>query len=465
MAQAKKALCATRSRQGWVRYSGPLLSAVGAVMLGATAHAQTATPQDIDSLRKAIREQARELRAQAQRLNQQLRLLDAQQRQIQQLQARLPRTGGTGAAARPAQPPAGAFAQAAPAAETSGPPPGQAGGQAAPIQSPSQESVERSKNQLTLQTSPSLANTGGVLTPRGQLVVQPTFQYDYYAQNQAVVNGFTIVPGITFGNVNLNKLTQDVYTMGLRVRLGITDRLEVNAYIPYIVTNSTTTTSPETAGAAPLNVNATGHDIGDIQLGASYQINSGADGWPVFVANLQFKTITGTSPFDVPIYTTADPNGAFLQGLPKRLPTGTGFYTLTPSVTVLYPTDPGVLFLNVKGIYNIPRTVAVQNPSGGAPTSTSLAPGNGFGVAFGIGFSLNDRTSLSLGYEQDFYLAATENGQSIGGSSYRQGSFNFGLGYRLDNTQGINLGASIGVGPNSPGAEIVLQYSKRFGIY
>ena len=465
MAEATVAPSRTRCRQGRPRYSTPLLWAAGCVMLGASAHAQTATPQDIASLRKAIREQAQELRAQAQRLNQQLQLLDSQQRQIQQLQARLPRGGAAGATARPAQPPGSAAAQAAPAAAVSAPPQGQAAGHAAPIQGPSQEAVQRSKNQLTLQTAPSLANTGGVLTPRGTLVVQPTFQYDYYAQNQAVVNGFTIVPGITFGNVNINRLTQDVYTMGLRVRLGITSRLEVNAYIPYVVTNSSITTSPQTTGAVPLNVNATGRDIGDIQLGASYQINSGANGWPVFVANLQFKTITGVSPFDVPIYTTQDPNGSFLQGIQKRLPTGTGFYTLTPSVTVLYPTDPGVLFLNVKGIYNIPRTVNVQNPSGGAPTPIRLAPGNGFGVAFGIGFSLNDRAALSLGYEQDFYLASTQNGQAVGGSSYRQGSFNFGLGYQLDATQGINLGTSIGIGPNSPAAEIVLQYSKRFGIY
>lgn len=447
-------------RSPWLRSALMLLlSAAGCAVIAAGAHAQTPTEQEVEALRKAVQEQAQELRAQSQRLNQQLRLLDTQQQQIHRLQSRLAggqaAAGATAQAAPPAQP------QAREAAQSQGP----VQAQSAPIQNPSRAEVERKKNQLALQTSPSLANAGGVLTPRGALVVQPTFQYDYYAQNQAVVNGFTIVPGITFGNLNINRVTQDVYTMGLRVRLGITDRLEINAYIPYVVTNSTTTTSPETVGAAPLNVTSTGHDIGDVQFGASYQINSGADGWPVFVANLQFKTITGTSPFDVPIYTINDPNGAFLQGLQKRLPTGTGFYTLTPSVTVLYPSDPGVLFLNVKGVYNFARTVDVQNPSGGAPTSTRLQPGNGLGVAFGMGFSLNDRTSLSLGYEQDFYLAATQNGQAIGGSSYRQGSFNFGLGYQISPIQSFNLGASIGIGPNSPAAEVVFQYSRRFTLY
>jgi hypothetical protein len=154
-----------------------------------------------------------------------------------------------------------------------------------------------------------------------------------------------------------------------------------------------------------------------------------------------------------------------LQGIQKRLPTGTGFYTLTPSGTALYPTDPGILFANLKFIYNIPRTVGVQSPTGGPATSTRLAPGNGVGVTFGLGFSLNEKTSFSLGFEQDFYMAAEQNGHTIAGSSYRQGSFDFGLGYQLTNSQGINLGTAIGVGPNSPAAEIVLRWTNRFNVF
>lgn len=456
-----------------------LLSAAGCAILGAAAAAQTPTEQELDSLRKAVQQQTQELQAQSQRLNQQLQLLDAQQRRIQRLESELSarqpgaagRPASQAASAGPARTASGTQAQARGTAAGQPAPPdqpqaqGPAEGQAAPIQNPSEAEVARQKNQLALQTAPNLANTGGVLTPRGVLVLQPTLQYDYYAQNQAVVSGFTIVPGITFGNVNINRTTQDVYTMGMRVRLGITDRLEGNLYIPYVVTNSTITTSPQTSSATPLSVAPTGNDIGDIQFGASYQINSGRDGWPVFVANLQIKTITGTSPFDVPIYTTNDTNGTYLEGIQKRLPTGTGFYTLTPSVTALYPTDPGVLFANLKGIYNIERKVKVQSTSGGASTPENIQPGAGFGLTFGMGFSLNDQTSLSLGYEQDFYMSATENGKPISGSSYRQGSFNFGLGYQVSPVNSVNLGAAIGVGPNSPAAEIVLQYSRRFTVY
>lgn len=462
-----------------------LLSAAGCIALTASlgqggASAQTPTQQELDSLRQAVQEQAQELRAQSQRLNQQLQLLDAQQRRIQQLESQVSpgRRAAPQRAAASAQPPAQAPLTQAPAqaqAQMQVHPPAasapassdeaQASQQGAPIQAPPETEIDRQKNQLALQTAPNLAATGGVLTPRGVLVVQPTVQYDYYSQNQAVVSGFTLVPGITFGNVNINRRSQDVYTMGLRIRLGITDRLETNVYVPYVFTNSNTTTSPQSTSATPFSVGASGTDLGDVQFGASYQINAGTGGWPVFVANLQFKTITGTSPFDVPIYTINDPNGTYLQGLQKRLPTGTGFYTLTPSVTVLYPTDPGVLFANVKGIYNFSRRVTVQSTSGGAGTPTTLQPGSGLGISFGMGFSLNDQTSLSLGYEQDFYFAATQDGHNVAGSSYRQGAFNFGLGYQLSPVDALNLGASIGVGANSPAATLVLQYSRRITLF
>src|SRR5438552_5546010 len=93
-----------------------------------------------------------------------------------------------------------------------------------------------------------------------------------------------------------------------------------------------------------LSLSANGSGSGDVQFGASYQINSGESGWPIFVGNFLFKTVTGVSPFQVPIVTLNDLNGQFLAGTLTRLATGTGFYSLQPSLTVLFPTAPGVLF-------------------------------------------------------------------------------------------------------------------------
>jgi len=196
-----------------------------------------------------------------------------------------------------------------------------------------------------VETAPTLSTVGGVLTPKGQIVIDPSIEYDYWAQNQLGVNGFQIIPGIIFGNVFATRFEQNITTAAVTVRGGVTDRLELNAKIPYVYnTGSTSSLIPfGTNGTNPqlLSVSANGAGLGDIQFGASYQFNSGESGWPIFVGNFLFKTVTGVSPFQVPIITQSDPNGQ-LAGAPQKLATGTGFYTLTPSLTVLLPTAPGV---------------------------------------------------------------------------------------------------------------------------
>ena len=212
-----------------------------------------------------------------------------------------------------------------------------------------------------IETAPSLSTAGGVLTPKGQIVLDPSIEYDYWSQNQLGVNGFQIIPGITFGNIFANRVEQNITTAALTGRYGITDKWEVNIKVPYVYnTGNTISLIPVGTTAELLSVNATGTGIGDIQFGTSYQFNSGENGWPIFVGNLLFKTATGISPFDVPIITVNDPNGNFLEGQPKKLATGTGFFAAEPSLTVLLPTAPGVLFANLQDIHNLGRTVNVQ---------------------------------------------------------------------------------------------------------
>lgn len=330
-----------------------------------------------------------------------------------------------------------------------------------------EEKNKKKQTSLVLQTNSSLSNAGGVLTPKGTLVVEPEFNYSYYNTNQINVNGFTIVPGITFGNINVNKVQENLYTEQLTFRYGLTNRSDIYLRIPFDAGYSTTETSPVLVGqqVSPLVVSAHAFHLGDIEFGGSYQLNQGSESIPTFVANLNFKTITGTSPFSVPIFTDNSQAGTFLQGVDKQLPTGTGFYQLQPSLTILYPTSPVILFANLKYTHNFSRKVNVQNVGGGAPTPAVLQPGNGIGVSFGMGFSLNERTSFSIGYEEDQYFNQVENGQSIKGTAYDEGAFNFGLGYQVTPRVTVNAGVSIGVGPNSPAAQFVVRVPVSFNVF
>ena len=159
------------------------------------------------------------------------------------------------------------------------------------------------------------------------------------------MNGFQIIPGITFGNIFVNRVEQNIGTAAVTIRAGITDRLEANVKIPYVVNyGSTNSLIPLTDQAQNLGVNASNANLGDIQFGASYQINAGQTGWPIFVGNFLFKTITGVSPFELPIVTEQRPRapgtGNTSRAPPRSLPLGTGFYSLEPSLTVLHRWHP-----------------------------------------------------------------------------------------------------------------------------
>jgi hypothetical protein len=443
------------------------------------------TAEDLRQLRAAIQKELADLKKREQKLHQEFLRLDQKSQlldeQLRKLRAAGVGPGGTNpsAAAGGVAPPAGAGGSPKPAAatevaQTSAPPAAAqpapqggaaasaappAAGESAPISGPS---AEEQQTRQVVQTAPTLSTIGGVLTPKGEIVIDPSIEYDYWAQNQLGVNGFQIIPGITFGNVIATRFEQNITTAAVTVRGGVTDRLELNAKFPYVYNaGSTNDLIPSGATAQLRSVSANGVDFGDIQFGASYQFNSGENDWPIFVGNFLFKTVTGISPFEVPIITSqSDP----LAGTPRELATGTGFYALTPSLTVLLPTAPGVLFANLQLQHNLARTQPVQNPAGGPATPVSLQPGEAPAITFGIGFALNDRAALTLSYQQTHVFTAYENGRAIPGSPYSYGTFNFGLGYQISQSTRLNFSVGIGAGPNTPAAKVLLELPYRFSL-
>ena len=443
--------------------------------------------EDLKQLRDSIRKELADLKKREQKLHQEFLRLD-QKSQLLDEQLRKLRAAGT---AGPNAPPSPTATTVGPppevgtgpnlvagkeVAQTSAPTPGAgtqsvapaapspppAAGESAPISGPS---AEEQQARQVVETAPTLSTVGGVLTPQGQIVIDPSIEYDYWAQNQFGVNGFQIIPGITFGNVFATRFEQNITTAAVTVRGGVTDRLELNAKIPFVYNaGSTDSLVPVGQSAQLLSVGASGADIGDLQFGASYQINAGENGWPIFLGNFLFKTATGRSPFEVPVVTVNDPNGGFLAGTPKELATGTGFYSLQPSVTVLLPTAPGVLFANLQWQHNLARTQPIQNREGGPPTPVNLQPGEAPSITFGIGFALNDRAALTFSYQQTHVFTASANGQAITGSPYSFGTFNFGLGYQISQSTRINLSVGIGTGPNTPAAKVLFELPYRFSL-
>jgi len=235
------------------------------------AQAQSQPDNDLRELRTTLRRQFQSLKKQQEKLARELARLDQKSelldRQLQKLRATgagpgpAVVVGGATVAVPSNPPPQSDTAQSAklePGSSTvvaQANPPAQAGNStsetgsaasdstAAPISGPS---AREQQARRVLETAPTLSNTGGVLTPKGQFVVDPSFEFDYIAQNQLGVNGFQIIPGITFGNIFVNRVEQNIGTAAVTLRAGVTNRLELNMKIPYVVTyGSTTSLIPE----------------------------------------------------------------------------------------------------------------------------------------------------------------------------------------------------------------------------
>lgn len=443
---------------GLRRWRFALYTTAAALCLAAPAAAQQLTPQDVLNLQKEIQAQRQQIQREQRQLYLESLRLDDQQRLLDTELGKL-RATGTGAAAAPL-PPAPSPPPPPPgeAPQTNPPPAEQA---AAPISGPS---ASQRETRRVLETAHELSSKGGVLTPKGVLVIDPSIEYDYWNQNQVSISGFTIIPGITFGNINVQRVQANYVTTALTFRYGVTNRFEINLKLPLVYATGSTITQPLGPNAQIFSPHADAFAIGDVQVGASYQLNSGEDGWPIFIANALFKSATGTGPFDVPIYTTGDPNGLFIAGIQKKLPTGTGFDTIEPNITMLIPTSPAVLFANVAYGVNLARGVEIANRSGGPPTPATIGPGNFISGTFGVGFAVNDQTSMTFSYQQEHVWPTTENGAEVAGSSFDFGTFNFGLGFAINRNITVNLGAGIGVGPNNPVAKILIEVPIRLTI-
>ena len=234
----------------------------------------------------------------------------------------------------------------------------------------------------------------------------------------------------------------------------MTNRLEVSVSVPYVYRSDRTTSLVGGAGGASVTADTTGDGLGDIEVAAHYQINEGMNDWPFFIANLRYKSTSGTGPFDI---------SRDSDGVPTELATGSGFHAVEPSLTVIYPTDPAVLFANIGYLVNLPSNV---NSTVGSALIGDVDPGDSIGISFGVGFALNEKLSLNLGYQHDFvFETVTEtNGVDVNSETLSVGSFLFGGSYRLTNMVSLNLTVQMGATEDAPDSRIIFRVPVRFNV-
>jgi hypothetical protein len=389
--------------------------------------------QDLNAQRNKIAEQQRQLDAAERQLQEYKQTLRKARRDLDLLNARL--GGGT-------QEPGTQIAQA------------QSGVPEVVGQAP-----DKSQETRPPQVAP-IFEQPGILTPKGKYVLEPSLQYSYSSANRVSLVGYTIIPALVIGLIDVRSVNRSTWVGAVTGRYGLTNRLEVEAKIPYVYRNDDTVSRPIdlTPSAQDQVFNASGSGLGDIELGARYQLNDGGEDKPYYIAGLKFKTRTGVDPFSVKYASGTTAGTGTLQ---ETLPTGSGFYAFQPSLSVIYPSDPVVFFGGVNYLWNIKRDVNKEITPGSF--IGKVDPGDAFGFNVGMGLALNERASFSLGYEHTFIGRTKYSGAAAAGSTSTQlASLLLGYSYQLSDQTSINLSIGAGLTTDTPDAQITLRVPFSF---
>jgi hypothetical protein len=297
----------------------------------------------------------------------------------------------------------------------------------------------------------------GVLTPKGKFSLEPSLQYAYSSSNRVSVIGFEIFPALLIGVLDIRTANRETYTATLTGRYGITNRFEVEAKVPYVYRRETLQTREFLeASFRDGEFSTSGAGLGDVELSGRYQFNEGGLDKAYYVGTMRLKTHTGKDQFEV----DRDPDFPRGGGRFKEQPTGTGFYGVQPGLTVIYPTDPAVFFGSVSYLWNIKRnniTDSIGRQFG------EVDPGDSVGFNFGMGLSLNDRASLSLGYDHSIFGKTKVNGAVPAGELTTQiGTFLLGYSFKLTPKTNMNLSMGIGVTKEAPDIQLTLRFPTSF---
>lgn len=302
----------------------------------------------------------------------------------------------------------------------------------------------------------SITSDRGIVTRPGRLTFEPSFSHAHSNSTVVAIEGFTVIPALLVGLINITEVQRDIFVTALSLKYGFTSRFEAALRIPHLSINEDLRERQAFQGTPVDTVReSTGRGLGDVELSLRYQLNDGLDGMPYIISVLRVKPPTGDGPYDVEQRVIEDNEGNPIGVELRERPTGSGFWSVEPGFSFIYPSDPAVLFGNLSYVWTVEEDQGIEN--GG-----KVDPGDVIRFGFGMGFAFNERTSFSLGYDHSVIRETTfeqDNNNLLDASFSRiqVGSLSFGLSQRLSNSTSLSLTVSVGATDNAPNSEITLK--------
>ncbi|QBF26697.1 hypothetical protein EXN22_13700 [Pseudomonas tructae] len=300
----------------------------------------------------------------------------------------------------------------------------------------------------------------------GRFSVETGLTYTHYDTRALVLNGFLALDSIFLGNINLDRIKADNWTLDLTARYNLDQRWQFDINVP-VVYRESTYSSGGAGGAGPVTSDATVRrdpTIGDVNVGIAYKFLDESENWPDAVATLRVKAPTGKDPYGIKLVN--DPTNDNLS-VPESLPTGNGVWAITPGISLVKTFDPAVLFGSLSYTYNMQDSFSDISPTINTKVPGDVKLGDSWQIGAGIAFALNEKMSMSFSFSDQFASKSKikpDGGswQSVPSSDYNAANFNIGMTLAATDNLTIVPNLSIGLTDDSPDFSFSLKFPYYF---
>ncbi len=293
-----------------------------------------------------------------------------------------------------------------------------------------------------------LLDQGGVLLPSGKLQIEPSLDYTSISSDRVNLSGFSIFNAILIGTIRVDDINRDILTGAITARYGTGRRSQVDLRVPFVYRNDTETTGIGTGDA--LERRTSGHGLGDIGLTLAYQALTAKGGRPATILRVQAEFPSGKSAFEIDRVPPSEDSPELVL---VEAPTGSGFYTVSPGVTFVWPIDPVVLFAG--GAYNY--TFGRSFDQFGY-----IEPGHGFEFFTGLNMSINQGVSMNFSFLDKQRFATSSNGEKIPGSGTHDARLSLGASVGLTDRMSLVLSTAAGLTDESPDFSFSVRVPYQF---
>jgi hypothetical protein len=303
-------------------------------------------------------------------------------------------------------------------------------------------------------------------TQRSRFGAEMSFGYSHFGDARINLDGFLALDAIFLGTISIDEVDADIFTSDLTLRYGVSDKFFIDASVPFLYRTSNFR-SGGAGGAAnvPVETRVSDQGLGDISIGASYQILAETARRPNLVVSGRVKLPTGQQPFGIDFVEVEGSEGN-LQ-VPRSLATGSGVWGASFGVSALKTMDPMVVFGSINYFRNFERGFEdIDENPGDQPGRVSI--GNAFQFGAGLAYALNETSSISMSYSQRLVersrlkLDTAEDFQRVVGSQANIGLVNLGATFSLGRNLSLITTVGIGLTDDSPDMVVGVRLPYRF---